>query len=213
MANAIKESRPMPTCPKCGMHYALGLPEDEREHKQYHDCVVNGVSSRPLKADRIIWQESVRRVTLVTSYSPISQRKRAAATAMVANLEAQYTGGIYSADGLPNDGDIHLFMYHARNRIVGLVILEKKRTVWQCRWREGAPIGAVEIAGHEPMWAVVFIWVHVKYRQQKIACKLFDEAVKSLGLGRKDVAWYTPFTPAGRAFVMSLYPVEFFVAK
>jgi hypothetical protein len=195
------------------MTYVEDLPDNEKEHEAFHDRVVKGVPGKPLKTDRMIWQESDKRITVVTAFSHISQRNRAEAAASLANLGTRYDGGIYQAAEKPDERDIHIFLYHARNRIVGLIILEKRSTVWRCRWGESDPPACEELRGHEPMRSVVFIWVNTKHRKSGIARVLFLHAVKHLGLSREEVGWYTPFSDDGRAFAKSLYPDEFYVAK
>lgn len=201
----------MTTCPKCGMGYIQGLPEDEKRHKPYHDRIVNGVPARPLKTDQVIWQASDQRITVVTAHSPISQRKRAEAVASAANVE--YDCGIYHAAETPDERDAHLFLYHTRNRIIGVVILEKQKTVWRCRWRGDNKPECEELLGHDPMWSVVFIWVHAKNRNHGGASHLLTEGLKYLGQSQQTVGWYTPFTDSGRAFAKSICPDEFYIAK
>jgi len=132
----------------------------------------------------------------------------------VANLETHYDGGICHVAGRPDDGDIHLFLYHHGNRITGLVILETRGTVWLCRWREdGSRPDCEELLGHDPMWSVIFIWVHSRHRNQGVARLLLLEALKHLGTDLRTVGWYTPFSVSGGAFVKGLCPDEFYIAK
>jgi len=194
------------------MNYIEKSP-DEKHHKFYHDQVVNGVYARPLKTDRSIWRESERRITVITANSPAPQRKRAEVVASVANRETHYNGGIYHACEESDDRNIHLFLFHMRNRIIGLVIMEKRQTVWRCRWQDNASPVCEELGGHDPMWSVIFVWVHTKHRRGGIARTVFNEAVKYLNLSLRDIGWYSPFTNNGHFFVKSIYPKEFYVAK
>jgi GNAT superfamily N-acetyltransferase len=186
---------------------------DEKHHKFYHDRVVNGVYARPLKTDRSIWRESERRITIITANSPTPQRKRAEVVVSVANLETHYNGGIYHAYEEPDDRNIHLFLFHMRNRIIGLLIIEKRQAVWRCRWQDNTSPVCEELSGHDPMWSVVFVWVHAKHRKHGIAHTTFEEAIKYLGLTQQRVGWYAPLTDNGRSLVKSIYPKEFYVAK
>lgn len=203
----------MITCPECQMCYVEGLPDNEKEHNAYHDQVVNGVVARPAKSDHVIWQEGNQRITLVTSYSSRAQRERAEKVASLANLETHYDRGIYHAAETPDKGNIHLLLYHRGNRVVGLIVLERRPRIWRFRWRGEDKPEWEELQGHEPMWSVVFVWVHKKIRRQGVARSLLTEAMRILRIGQQDVAWYTEFSDEGRAFVRSLYPDEFYVAK
>lgn len=195
------------------MGYVPSVASDEKEHRTYHDRVVHGVLARPLKTDRLIWQESDRRISVVTADAPLAQRYRAEAAAFVANLETSYNGGIYHACEPRNDREKHLFLYHNRNRISGLAILEKRGTVWCCRWRESIGTECEILTDHDPMWSVVFVWVHGKYRKHGIARQLLAEGLKHMGLSLQDIGWYTPFTDSGTAFVKSMCLDKFYVAK
>jgi hypothetical protein len=65
-------------CPDCRMGYVPEVPEDFQEHKKYHDKIVNGVPSRRLKNDWVVWEEGYYRITVVIhATSSISQRERA----------------------------------------------------------------------------------------------------------------------------------------
>ena len=116
------------------MAYVKGIAENEKEHRIYHDRIVNGVPARPLKTDVILWAEHKDRIEVVNAYSSDAQRKRAALTAQTANREMHYDFGIYSQHEPPDERNIHLFLYSAQNRVVGLLILEKRKVIWRCSW-------------------------------------------------------------------------------
>ncbi len=168
------------------MSYIESSP-DRKQHKVYHDRIVNGIPARHLKNDCQIWEKLEGRITVVTSRSPISQRKRAQAVASIANLETHYNGGIYNAHEEPDDRDIHLFLYYKRKRIIGLIVLEKRQTVWRCRWQDDALPVCEQLVEHDPMWSIIVIWVQIKHRRRGIGRTLFDEALKYLGLSHQDV--------------------------
>jgi GNAT superfamily N-acetyltransferase len=195
------------------MAYIQGLPEDEREHSRWHDHVVNGLPTRPLKSDRVLWEAQGKRITVVIARSPRPQRNRAEAIASLANLETNYNGGIYHAAQQPDDSDIHLFLYHERSRALGLAILEKRSTVWRCRWRNSGPPECEELKGHEPMWSVAFLWVHRNVRRTGVARRVLARAMHHLCVSCEHIGWYTPFTDDGRTFVKALCPIEFYVGK
>lgn len=195
------------------MCYVAGLPDNEKEHRRYHDCVVNGVPARPLKTDYLIWQEDDRRITLIRARSAIAQRKRAEKVARFANVEAHYSYGIYSANEPPEGRDYHNFLYHANKRIVGFIMLEKRQEIWRCRWRDDADYDCQRLDRHEAMWSIVFMWVLKSHRRQGMATRLLREALVYLSVPYTKVGYYTPFTDDGQEFVHRLNPAEFYVAK
>lgn len=203
----------MAKCPECQMTYVRGLAGDERVHSAHHDQVVNGFATPPSKNDRVLWADEERRITLVTERSPIEQRKRAEKVASLANLETRYTGGVYYAAEPANEENVQFLLYHVGTRVLGLIVLERKGEIWRCQWQGGNEPLCEELHGHEPMWSIVFVWVHKKYRRQGVARRLFKEASQFLETGEQGMGWYTPFTKEGEAFVKNLNPVEFYVVK
>jgi len=195
------------------MAYVEGLPNNERQHRQYHDRVVNGLRARSLKSDCAIWQASEQRITVVTAHSPSAQRDRAETIASLANLDTGYNGGIYHAAQQADDRNVHLFLYHKRNRALAITIIERRSTVWRCRWGNGSQPESEELQDHEPMWSVGFVWVHRKARREGVARRVLAEALRHLGVSLERVGWYTPFTNNGRAFAKAMCPDEFYVAK
>jgi hypothetical protein len=201
-------------CPVCKMHYVRGLRENEKQHYAYHDRFVNGVRALPLKNECVLWQEEDHRITLVTALSPISMRRRAENVAAMANSEMHYEGGIYYAKESPNKRDVHLFLYHVRDRIIGLSIFEKRCHAWKCRWISDCKPDCEPLNQRDKLkWSVAFIWVHEKVRKKGIARRLFTQAITHLSIDPQGVGWLKPHSEAGLAFVKSLYPNEFFVVK
>jgi len=120
-------------CPECQMTYADDSPEDRRFHRSHHDEIVNGVPSRPLKSDHIIWQRDENCIIVVNAYSPRPQRIRAAKVGRAANQEMQYNFDLYNEDERPDNREIHLFC-------IDLV------TEWRaCRYSKSAPVFVITL--------------------------------------------------------------------
>jgi len=203
----------MVICPVCGMGYVEGLPEDEKAHRAYHDPIANGVSGAPVKSDKVIWNGLGDRITVVTGNSRLPQRIRAQKVGKVANAEMHHTGGIYCATEWPDDRDIHLFLYYVRNRIVGLAIFERRRHLWLGTWTNKVGYQTKELEECPGIWSLGILWVHKKHRRRGIARRLFEEGIAHLGVDRRSVGFYEPFSTDGEAFVRSLCPLEFLIAK
>jgi len=203
----------MVNCPVCGMGYVEGLPEDEKAHRDYHDPIANGVPRPPVKSDKVVWKALGDRITVVTGHSPLPQRRRAEKAGQVANAEMHHTGGIYCAMEAPDERDIHLFLYYVRNRIVGLAIFERRRHVWLGTWSTEAEPQPKKLDDSRGIWSLTILWVHMKHRRRGIARRLFEAGIKHLAVDRRSIGFYTPFSEDGEAFVRSLYPLEFLIAK
>jgi len=63
-------------CPECGMIYIPDCPADEKEHKKYHDKIVNGPYGHQIKSDKIVWEKDDYRITVVNYFSPVAQKKK-----------------------------------------------------------------------------------------------------------------------------------------
>ena len=194
------------------MTYVEGEPKDERLHRSHHDRVVCGVRARRSKSEHVIWQSSDARITLVDAESPLTLHRRAAKVARLANLETQYDCGMY--DGVPQAGDrdLHLFLYHAGPRILGLIMVEMRNAVLCYRWRSGMPPEGEELQRHRPMRTVVFAWIHKTVRGRGLGRLVLLEAVRYFGMDLQGIAWYPPFSPSGAMFVRRMCPHKFYTS-
>ena len=200
-------------CPVCKMGYSEENPEDRRLHRIYHDKIVNGVPARPLKSDNVIWRHDKDRIVVVTSFSPIAQRVRAAKVARAANQETQYDFGIYSEHERPDFRDIHLFVYCYRNRSAGLSILERRSNVCHYTWEEFDNRIQKTLEKQVAIWSLGFTWVHKKYRRRGIGKTLLMEAVRYLRVEINEIGLYTPFTNDGESFARYIFREGFLIAK
>jgi len=190
------------------MGYVPENPDDRREHDRYHDTVVNGVLARGAKSDRIIWERDDFRITVVDSSSSPAQKKRAERIAGVCNSETRYTFGVYDACEPMCECDTHLFLLYHQSRLIGILKMEKKSTIWRDD-REGI----TELLRHPPVWSVVLVYVHKKHRRQGLASSLLGEALRFFGISMQEVGWYTPFTDLGEEFVNRHCPDWYLIAK
>src|SRR5437879_3874870 len=125
-----------PACPECGMAYVQESIGDRNRHRPYHDRMVNGVPARSRKGEKVIWRNNGSRIVVVTPHSPKRQRVLARLVGQVANGELHSDGGLYYENEPPDERDLHLFLYCAHDRAVGLVILEKRNHVCEYSWAE-----------------------------------------------------------------------------
>jgi len=195
------------------MGYVPGIPDNDTEHRKYCDLMCNGPRTRATLMQADSWPVGSDQVLLVTSASPERLRKLAHAASMCANHEMHYDGGIYRYNDPPDDRDIHLFLWRRGERIVALLIFERRSHVWKCTWSDGPMPECIDAPHKGTMWSVGFVWVHKKHRHSGLARTLFLEAKQRMQLAEDDVGWYTPFSPDGESFVKRLYPHAFWVAK
>ena len=200
-------------CPECNMAYAEYLPEDRKQHRIYHDQIVNGVPAPHLKSDVIIWRINEDRIIAVNSYSPMPQRVRASKVGSAANQEMHYDGGIYSRNERPDERNIHLFLYCSKKRAIGLAKLEKRSFIVKYTWEEYDKNIQKEMIESDSIWSLGFIWVHKKHRKNGIAKTILTEAISYLGVSISGIGLYTPLSEEGEHFAKSIFPVSFLIAK
>ena len=196
------------------MNYIPEISEDFREHKKYHDRVNNGFYSHPSKRDKLIWSRDDLRITVVNQLSPEFLRKRAEEVARLAKLDTPYDLPCYCANEPPNSQNIHAFLLHKKNRIVGFLTVEKRDHIWQAKWAD-LDVGKEpnKLPEHPPIWSICFIWIHNRYRGSHLGQIMINEAVEYLGCKIEKIGWYTPFTDSGKALVRSFCPEVFYIAK
>jgi GNAT superfamily N-acetyltransferase len=187
------------------MHYVRGLPADERAHRTRHDSIVNGTPSRAPKSDIVVWRERDARITVVTPCSPIAQRRLAARAGRLANMELRYDGGVYDEYETPDSRDLHIFLYHRGERIVGFMIVERRTHIFRWNWSATTEREPELVPGAAPTWTVGFLWVHRASRRTGVGRSLIRAAVERLGIKEKLFAWYPPFSSAGEAFARSIH--------
>jgi hypothetical protein len=195
------------------MAYILGLPEDEAKHTRYCDSMVNEPPVGPLSGAHVIWTSGDDRIILVSDSSPLEQKKLAHTVSTCANREMCYDGGIYRHYDPPDERQIQIFLYIHASCAVGMLLIERRTTIWHCTWNGNDTPVCVEQPEISSLWSIGFVWAHKQYRRARIAYTLFEEARRALGLGKNDIGWYTPFSDDGKAFVRKLYPTHLFVAK
>jgi hypothetical protein len=122
-------------CEVCGLGYVPEHPPDAARHRREHDEFVNGVAAKPLNDDRVLFQDSTLRVTLVSPVASLTQRRRVERIARRANWETEYDFGIYGATEACNlEFCIHSLVGHRNGRAVTLLLVERRPHVWVAKW-------------------------------------------------------------------------------
>ena len=196
-------------CKMCGMAYVPEEPSNVRQHSRYHDRVVNGYPTRPLKNDRVIWKEADSMITFVNQRSVLTQRRRAEKVARLARRDTPY-----GADDVFNRKDTHAFLLHKRNRAIGFLCIEKREHVWKTSWADYEVKNETkEIAGHPAIWTICLVWILKRHRGSDLGQFMVSQAVAYLGCDLGSVGWYTPFTESGENLVRKCCPETFYIAK
>jgi GNAT superfamily N-acetyltransferase len=191
----------MERCPICGLGYVPGYLPDAARHRREHDEFVHGVSAKPLRDECIIFQDSTLRITVVSPFSSLIQRRRVERIARRANRETQYDFGLYGATEAGNrELDTHALVGHRNDRAIALLFIQRGTRVWVAKWASNGDFDEPTwIESDGPRWTIGFVWVLGRYRRQGLAQQMITEAAKFARLPVNALGWYTPFTDAGKA--------------
>jgi len=196
-------------CELCGMLYVPEIADDVRDHQEYHDKVVNGLPSLALESNDIIWSLDKMVMTVVSNESPLELSRQAEEVARLARMDTPY-----GAEVLFGELDVRVFLLHRQNRIVGLLIMEKRDHIWQTSWGDlDARKEPKELFEHPPMWSICFIWILQCHRRSHLGQTMINEAIAYVGENFETTGWYTPFTASGEALVRRCCPEVFYIAK
>ena len=120
------------------MAYAEELPEDRREHRKYHDGVVNGIPSRRLKSDQVVWESGYARLLVVRHrMASLNDRRRAERVAQLARLDTSFDFAAYHAGDSDDGRDPHVFLLEVNQRLVGILVAERREYVQRFTWSNG----------------------------------------------------------------------------
>ena len=198
-------------CTGCGLLYVETLSSDRRLHKRVHSEVVDGPRRRGLFSLPICYKDSNRSVVVIDAASPHRARKIAQDVSYVAAGDVDLMGLTYAATERPDDRAIHLFLGVEEDRARAYMCVEMRRRVWQCTWADYARSAARPLPDRV-MWSVGYAWVCRGHRRKGWSRLLLAAARNHLHFG-DEFGWYAPFTPDGKAFVRSVCPDSFYIAK
>ena len=196
-------------CPVCELNYEEELPEDRQYHKRYHDPIANGLYARPLKRDHTIWDNDGYSITVVNFFSPIAQQQRTSKVARIAKKDTPYDFAAYSVGEELDEHNVHVFLLHHQNRIVGMNVMRMRKKVAYASWEQfkEKQITLVEEPIH--LWTIDMMWVHRNHRGSNLGMTLVNQAARYLEVDIQAIGWLLPFTDAGRALVRKCCPDVF----
>lgn len=222
-------------CLDCGYDGPERTPADRKRHRAIHDMALHGIPDDPLTAlsEKVIWPKIEKKaspfakketgqkddpnpweifpppkITVITPYSSLKQRKLARTVARFANREMNYDGGIYNEYEQHDKRNLHLFLYAEKGRFLGLAkfelrsnILRYTRDEFDRRIKKDDSAWERE----EPIWSVGFIWTHQKHRRHTVAQKLVMEASNHLQVPLEQLGLYAPLSPSGEQLARELF--------
>lgn len=199
-------------CKICGLHYVEDSPTDQKYHRAFHDPIANGVYGQPLTSDSLVWSDSDLRITVIHAYSPRPQQVRAGKTARVARRDTPFDISAYGPGEGPDQYNVHVFLLHCRNRIIGLAAFRLHLIRRQYTWIAYEQKEDDFDESTSRVWTVDMIWVHKQHRGKGYAHRLLEQAMMFFDITSEMLGWSLPFTDTGKALAKSVCPERFIAA-
>ena len=205
-------------CQECRLGYSDESPTDRRLHRKVHDEAIHGIPGPIRRGDQVIWSIAGRHVTVVRHRTATNhQRALAERVAQLARMDTDFDFAAYHASDSVDARNVHVFLMHETDRIVGFLVLERRDFTRGLTWSEWddplAPGPRSPLSRGIEMWSIGMVWVHAKYRRKGLATHLIRNAATFLGLKVHDIGWYTPFTDSSELLARKLCPSHFSIAK
>lgn len=193
------------------MLYVPENPEDVREHKEYHDKIINGLSVILSENNSVVWVQDDFQLIVIDGHAPKEQRQQAEEVARIARLDTPYGAEVLFGE---DELETHVFLLQRQKRNIGLLTMEKRVRVWRYSWAKiDSGQEPKELPGLPFMWSICFIWILKSFRRSNLGKTMLGAALEHLRVSLKDIGWYIPFTDDGTAFVRNCCPDSFFIAK
>jgi len=160
-------------CPECLLNYSQ---DSAKEHRRFHDEIINGVFDTHLKREVVIRQGGNYRVTVVINRTATEAEKNRAKTV------ASHAG--VGIDGFPytpsKAGNLHAFLLHYGGRIIGLLVFYMEKPVWRGTWEEYAAQSEGSPVPTDYIWTLGFVWIPSSHRRKGLAENLIRIALSYL---------------------------------
>ena len=121
-------------CTECDFEYCEDISENVKEHDAFHDKRVRGLYVPSSDGKDVIYESNMCRITLVTDTSPIAEQQIAEDVGYLTQLDTHYTCP-FAAGRMPDEKRVHVFLYHAASRIIGFLMVQRRRIISRVTWR------------------------------------------------------------------------------
>jgi hypothetical protein len=194
-------------CEECGLIGFKNLPDDIAGHKKWHQILIKGFVTRRTVNDYIIWENKDYWITEVNATSKLIQRKKAEKVSRAipkAIWQEDFSYNSYNAKDTTNASDLHLFLIHHKQRVVGLIVTKKKQCL-EARWNGDMPLLTKKIT-EKPIVVIEMIWLAVSYRKKGVAKRSIFAVAQYFSLEPKSFGWSLPFSASGGHLAKSISP-------
>ncbi|KAF2289622.1 hypothetical protein GH714_037556 [Hevea brasiliensis] len=203
------------TCSACGVKYAPGEEEDEKNHKTFHRNYTHGVQYKGCRNERVVHMpcSELGRIVLVVGSDPPAQRNKV--QEVVKMMEIELGGGWIFHKLLDKRSDATKKDSKSDSTTLrfGEIILQRETT------KKAPTVNSLEVLDRKSNGAIVCeekavsaicgiraIWVTPSNRRKCIAAQLLDAVRKSFCIGfilQQSQIAFSPPTSAGKALAFS----------
>ena len=194
---------------ECGLSYAVGYPDDEAIHAEYHcEYLLGPQVSRVLRLPTIATKRSLRLVrTDVVGDDAVIQEEVLRAVEVAGRCTPEYPHGYY---GPETAGDHRMYILVGEARASAMVLIKYDKRFLKFTWKHD---GRVELHDSNPLGnrapKVARIWVAAANRRQGLAKWLVEKISLNMGVEIGSFGWELPLTLDSGALVKSLCPESF----
>lgn len=121
-------------CDECGLVFAEDIQGDIEFHNTYHDETLNGLQCDVDPDETVVWKNKHQRIIVITPLSPYHLKVRAEKAAQIANRETKYDFPLFMAGEPIDERAVNLFIYNLNDRVIGLLIVERRTHIWRATW-------------------------------------------------------------------------------
>ncbi|RXM30081.1 N-acetyltransferase ESCO2 [Acipenser ruthenus] len=199
-------------CKSCGMIYTAGSPEDEFQHTQYHQSLLDKIKFVGWKKERVVAEYWDGKIILVLPDDPKYAVKKADEVRQLADNELGFKQVSLSC---PSRSKTYLFV-NSEKMIVGCLVAEQIKLAFRVlnEPAEQKEVKKHELLEHHRAWCcstkpenaicgISRIWVFSLMRRKGIGSRMVDTVRNSFMYGchlsKEEIAFSDP-TPDGKLF-------------
>jgi len=194
-----KEISPI-ICPDCGMPYNPSIQEDDVQHQNYHNIIIDGIEYNGYKTDKIIKKISsgiyISKVTM--SEATINHKKK---LSQILNLIETELGAVSLKEEYIDN--YKFFLYIKNKKLIGCAIVRDVKEGYKIEMNQDInEISTIEkinkslVSKVPTLCGISRIWVSKKERKKGIASQLLENIRKNflfnMTLERSQIAFSQP---------------------
>ena len=199
-------------CEECGLYGFKNEPESVAGHKRWHEILVKGFISPKTVNDNVIWENGDYWISEVNITSKLSQRKKAEKASLAINKaiwQEDFSYSSYYANDVVKNNNLHLFLIHRLNRVIGLVVTKKEQCL-EAKW-DADELSYTKKITENPIVVIEMVWLVVSQRGKGLAKKSVFAIAQYFSIEPQSLGWSSPFSKSGNYLAKLISPTTLYV--